>query len=454
MDRRPLLVNDIEEASSQSSSHTYRSTVNNEQTLPRKTVKYRLRLAVVIIGCTICSLVIGAIFITSYVIAPVENACRTWSSSITVVGGSLMLVSSMSSGLIVVPHLSIHSNTMWLVASFVACGVGFGLCGVAVAYCDWSSAFTQFAYLVGFLCIGFGRFLPNPIVSLSLLSWLPERRGISSCYSAVFASVGALVLSQFLIFGQSLIKRGVIDAAVLIFATGILVVLMILVGILTIVPPPPADNDLANGNSDSTSTTKTKMTRVEILQTRQFAVISIARFIGPFCEFGLTARQQDFLNTIWRTDNPPIAMLGALTFGSFIGGRLFWLVMAEKFNNRWCWSVSLGVQAVAIGFLPWLVYYNHNSWSKYAALVDFFVINITFPGTKITSFGTCLEVFGLQSCSTAYGMSHIPYGISGITAPLLFELCLKRLKEYTPILYASAGGSLIGLIACLWALHL
>ena len=420
---------------------------------PRRTVKFRLMLAVVLLGCTICSLVIGCLFITSYMISPVENACPTWSSSITVVGGSLMLVASMSSGVIVVPHLSINNATMWLTASLVACGVGFGLCGVAVAKCDWSSGFSQFMYLVGFLCIGFGRFLPNPIVSVSLVSWLPKRRGISSCYASVFASVGSLVISEFLIYGQTLIKRGVMDAAALVFATGILVVLMIVVGTITIVSPPVVAS-IAKGNSGSISGQNTKMTRLEILKTRQFAVITIGRFIGPFCEFGLTARQQDFLNTIWRTDNPPIAMLGALTFGSCIGGRIFWLIMAEKFNNRWCWSVSLGVQTIAIGFLPWLVYYSHHSWSKYAALVDFFIINMTFPGTKSTSFGACLEVFGLDNCSTAYGMSHIPYGISGITAPLLFELCLKRLSDYSLILYASAGGSLIGLIACLWVLHL
>jgi hypothetical protein len=341
---------------------------------------------------------------------------------------------------------------MWLAISLMTCGLGFGLSGLAVAECESSTGFTQFLYLLGFVLIGVGRFLPNPTVSVSLVRWLPKHRGISSGYASFCGSLGALVISQILIYGQTLIKRGIIDATTLFFATGILTVMVVGVGIVTITRPP--SNIEENQSSGTTAVTEgTKLTRLEILKTRQFAVIICARFIGPFCGFGLTARQQDFLDTIWETDNPPIAVLGAVAFGSYIGGRLLWLVMAEKFSNRWCWSVSLGVQTLAIGFLPWLVYYSHASWSKYAALVDFCIINATFPGTKITSFGACLELFGLDNCSTAYGMSHVPFGISGLTAPLLFELTLKRLGDYIPILYVSAGGSLLGFVACLWVLH-
>ena len=406
-----------------------------------------------LVGCTFTALVTGFQLTSSYLISPVERECQAWSSSITVVGGALLWAAAAASGIIVVPRLSQRhpqGTKTWLTASVVTCGAGFGLCGVAVAVCDWSTWFSQTVYALGYICIGFGSFIPNPLVSVILIGWLPQNQGFSSGYASFCLGLGSLGISELMLYCQTLIKKDRLHVTTVFFGLGIVMVFLLVIGMVTTVYPPCIVKDDRSHNLISTNSTK--MSRLEIIRTRQFAVIFFARVVGPFCGFGLTARQQDFLDAIWGTSDSPVAILGAAVFGSYIGGRLFWLIMAEKLNNCWCWSASLSVQVIAIGMLPWFVYYSSSSWTKYAALVDFCIITATFPGTKLTALGTCLEVFGSVNMTTAYGMTIVAIGLAGFLGPLAFKACKNYWSNYTPVLYVSAGASFLSLIACLFLL--
>ena len=408
---------------------------------------------VVLVGCTFTALVTGFQLTSSYFISPVQRECQKWSSSITVIGVAALWAAAAVSGVMAVPRLSLHPQVIriWLTASVVTCGVGFGLCGVAVAVCDWSSWFSQTVYALGYTCIGFGSLIPNPLVSLILIGWLPQNPGFSSGYSSFCVGIGSLGLSQLMLYFQTLIKKGDLDVRTVFFGLGIVMVLLLVIGMVTTVSPPCIVKDGRSHNLISTD--NMEMSRREIIRTRQFAVMFSARLVGPFCGFGLTARQQDFLETIWGTNNPPIAIMSAAVFGSYVGGRLFWLIMAENVNNLWCWAASLSVQVIAIGMLPWLAYYSDSSWTKYAALADLCIITATFPGTKMTGLGTCLEIFGPVNMTTAYGMTIVAIGLSGFLGPLAFEACKAYWSDYTPILYVSAGASFLSLIACLFLLN-
>ena len=409
---------------------------------------------VVLVGSTLSSLVTGFSLATSYLILPTETACSHWSSSITVVGGAVMFAISGLSGVIIVPLLPKRSTRTWLLTSAVASGLGFGVCGVAVATCHWSNVATQIFYVLGYVFIGYGCYLPVAIVSVALIPWMPRYKAFAAGYSSLLCGLGSLAISQLLLYCQTLIKNDVLDVVTVFFGCGILVVFFYMCGMFLIVPPSfdtnstLCDESVSNKNSSG-------MTRFRIMRTRQFILIFIGRVVGPFCGYGLTARQQEFLDTIWRHEHTPTAILGASVFGSYIGGRIFWLIMCEKMSCRWCWCTSLAIQAVAIAFLPLFTYSSDSIWMKYAALIDFCVINITFPSSKMTSFGLCLEIFGSVNYVTAYGMSVMGLGVAGFLAPLAFEWSLMIWSTYTPILYASAAANIIALIAslCLSPIH-
>jgi hypothetical protein len=408
-----------------------------------------IKFYVVLLGCTFTALVTGFQLTTSYVISPVERKCPKWSASITVVGGAMLWAATAVAGLIAVPRLPhLQGVRLWVTISIVTCGVGFGFCGVAMAVCDWSTWFSQAVYVLGFTSIGFGGLLPNPLVSVILIAWLPQYPGFSAGYSSFILGFGSLGISELMLYSQTLIKRDQLDVITVFFGLGLAMVILLIIGMVTIVFPPWLVKNDRNHNN-RTFPNSTIMTRLQIARAKQFVVVMFARFIGPFCGFGLSARQQDFLNTIWRTNDPPIAIMGVAVYGSYIGGRLFWLIMAEKVNNRWCCSASLAIQAIAIGILPWFAYYSQSSWTKYAALADYCIITATFPGTKMTAIGLCLEIFGSANMTTAYGMTLVAIGLSGFGSPLAFEICKNYWSNYTPILYASAGASLLSLITCL-----
>ena len=421
------------------------STTVSKDDLPPNVFKVP-KFYVVLFGCSVAALVSGFQLTTGYLISPVERACPNWSSSITVVGGALLWATSAVTGIVVVPHLThqLQEVAVWLAACVASFGIGFGLLGIAVTMCELSTSFSETIYMLGYVFLGFGCILPTPVVSMILIRWLPKYKGFSSGYSSLCVGVGSLGISQLMLYCQTLVKKDDVHVTTVLFGIGVITVLLLSIGMVTIGAPP-----WDGGRNHHVSKLTFGMSRLEILRTRQFAVIFFVRIVGPFCGFGLTARQQDFLDTIWRTKHSPIATLGAAVFGSYIIGRVFWLFMSEKKTNLWCWTVSLSVQSVAIGFLPWLVYHSDSSWSKYAALIDFCIITATFPGSKMTAFGTCLEVFGSVNITTSYGMSVFPLGLAGFLAPLTFEICKTLFSTYTPILYITAVASFLAMVACL-----
>ena len=409
----------------------------------------------VLLGSSLSSLVTGFVLATSYLILPTEEACSDWTSSITVFGGAVLYASSGLTGVVIVPRLPNCSPRTWLLTCVVASALGFGLCGVAVATCHWSTLPTQVIYVLGYVCIGYGCYLPGVVVALILVLWMPRWKAFASGYSSLMFGLGALGISQFLLYCQTLVKRDILDVATVFFCCGNVVVLFYMCGMFFIVPPSLDANSSAASDEAVPNTNSSPMTRIRIMRTRQFIFIFIGRVVGPFCGYGLTARQQEFLDTIWRHDHTPTAILGASVFGSYIGGRIFWFIMSEKMSCHWCWCTSLAIQAVAIAFLPLFAYSSDSVWMRYAGLIDFSIINVTFAASKMTTIGLCIEIFGPLNYVTAYGMSVIGLGVAGFLAPLSFEWSLMIWSTYTPMLYATATANIIALIAslCLSPLH-
>ena len=102
-------------------------------------------------------------------------------------------------GVDIVPRLPKRSTRTWLLTCTVVSGLGFGVCGVAVATCSWSNVVTQILYELGYVFIGYGCYLPVAVVSVALIPWMPRYKAFAAGYSSLLCG---LAISQLLLLSD------------------------------------------------------------------------------------------------------------------------------------------------------------------------------------------------------------------------------------------------------------
>eukprot|EP00118_Oscarella_pearsei_P022704 m.265372 g.265372 ORF g.265372 m.265372 type:complete len:210 (+) comp40487_c0_seq2:809-1438(+) len=190
------------------------------------------------------------------------------------------------------------------------------------------------------------------------------------------------------------------------YATGLLTVLPMIVSIPCMVSPSNHDVEELQLEADRKMSGRSKMSRCDILKTWQFYVLITARAGLLFSAFGLTARQQNFLDYIWTSGkNVPIEELAFIISFVYVIGSLIWLA-SDKLSIKGAWIISSSVQVICFGFLPFLVQ-SSAPYAKYLAFTAYSFITVAFQAPRNNFSAMCLTFYGRENTGTTWGLATI-----------------------------------------------
>ena len=257
------------------------------------------------------------------------------------------------------------------------------------------------------------------------------------------STLGSIAFSQYFLKMQSLVKSGVVNVPTVFLSTGI-------IGVLLTAPLIFLVNHPAEVNAENVSFTEEdhRQKSKKVIVMKKFWILVTIRLVTLIPGFGLISRQQTILETMWKgSSTPPLQLLAFLAQLIFVVGAVIPFFISDKIGVVHMWILSLILQAFCLGLLT-LFTQTSGLFSRYAAIVLYFIFNGAFAVPKALSFGVSAAYFGADRAGEGFGMMQLGYGGGGLLGPILFETIYMNLNQnYEPFLYISFGLTFVGCVA-------
>eukprot|EP00118_Oscarella_pearsei_P022705 m.265373 g.265373 ORF g.265373 m.265373 type:complete len:189 (+) comp40487_c0_seq2:246-812(+) len=148
-------------------------------------------VAGVLAGCGLSSLFHSFTLVLGYFVKPVEKVCPLWSSSVTVIGYTVMFAAFLIVGPCLSPRIQKGNLQLWIVIQMALYGISFLTIGVCTGRCNSTSTpltpyITEILFVVSFIPLAVGGSVCTYSVMFCVLRWFPARGGFSSANQLVF----------------------------------------------------------------------------------------------------------------------------------------------------------------------------------------------------------------------------------------------------------------------------
>eukprot|EP00118_Oscarella_pearsei_P000795 m.311760 g.311760 ORF g.311760 m.311760 type:complete len:458 (+) comp141790_c0_seq1:34-1407(+) len=401
-----------------------------------------------LIGCGFSTLFANLIFVMGYYVKPMEDACPSWSKSIMVVNSALSQVVWPIQAIILANTVQKSNLRVWVLVQAVLVGVGSLISGICAGMCASNSLLTEIFFVVGVQMIISCSGISALVTTFCLLRILPKYAGFCSAYYGTVSTAGAIIFAQIILFEQRFLQDGILTIATVWFVMGLIAAFLPSVSIPCFTKAPNQNNEFQEERSAEYA-----MSRFEILKTWQFYFLVLARTGMLLPAYGLLARQQDFLETLWLSGETnknerssiPIQKIALVVTLTYLIGRLIWL-LSDKITVKGSWILSSAIQVVSFGFLPYLIQMS-TPYAKYLALTAYCVVNVAFPAAKGTVPALSLILYGPSNTANAWGLILVSSALSGAGPLIMEKLYLSSGGQFTTYLYFGAGMNVVALLA-------
>ncbi|MFX1238033.1 MAG: OFA family MFS transporter [Promethearchaeota archaeon] len=267
--------------------------------------------------------------------------------------------------------------------------------GLILTYGVIYGAGIGFAYVCPIACAG---------------KWFPDKKGLINGLAVAGFGAGASIFA-FVIKGIG----NIADPPVIFLVLGIIYLIMIVFGALTLINPPEGwkpEGWEPPAPSVEEGITSKDFTRVEMVKTKQFWIMWVVYILsalpglmalGAYSAFA----KSDATYIVNDTDFLFLCLIITALFNA--GGRIGWGYLADKINYKRTMLLIFVIQAAA------LFIYFATSGSQIAFLLCTGIIYACFGGVLALYPSATTDMFGPKNLSENYGVMFTGYGVAGFT---------------------------------------
>ena len=401
---------------------------------------------IILIVTSLSSMTMGLSVTGSYLIKLTQLSCPTskWNPSTAVYAESIQVIvggmigTARSSALNKLGHRTLYMLVILLLAAT------WSFCAVAVRYCDHGNG-TDILYMLSYgVMPAMVIQLVNISVVVLLISWFPSHMGFCSSFPFACYAIGSLLFGQWFLYLERLYEESFLAAETVLLLSGILFVLFNVPAVFSVKLNPHQSDQCSD---EEKTVDPRRWTFRDLLKDSRFWLLSWTRFSFVFGAWGLTGRQRSFLETIWRSPDPPIDALSAVAFGSFIAGSFLWMIISDKVKIEYLWMFGGVMQGLTMALLPVFISNNSSQWGVYAALVAFSLNIITFSIPLSLCVSLTGDTYSSRDGAHISGFLGPAFGSAGLLGPISADLVFRKTGSFNNFLFIGAAIAMSGLIA-------
>src|SRR5262245_59703983 len=311
-------------------------------------------------------------------------------------------------------------------------GILYGL-GVFLASFTNSLWWLYLTYgFIGGVGLGFGYIVPVAV----LVTWFPDRRGLSTGIAVVGFGAGALITAP--IATRLIESQGVLRTYAYLGIAYLVVTP--LAGLFMRNPP---DGWRPEGWNPAPAQVSQRATRDfvlgEAIRTRQWWTLWLILFLNVSAGISLISQQAPlFQELAGVTAVVAASMVGVVSIGNAIG-RVFWAWLSDLITRKATFAVIFLVQVLLFWLLP-------DLHSSAALTVVAFLILMCYGGGFGTMPASVADYFGAKNVGPIYGLMLTAWGLASVFGPLMMAQMRETTGSYRGALHIIAGVMLVSVL--------
>jgi MFS family permease len=293
----------------------------------------------------------------------------------------------------------------------------------------------------------------------TLISWFPDRRGMSTGMAIMGFGGGALIASP---LSVALMKHFESPTSTGVAATwvvlGIIYFVYMMGGAFGYrVPAPgwkPAGwSEPAAGTNESAMITRHNVTPSEALRTPQFWLMWIVLCFNVTAGIGVLGQASAMIQEVFRgtiTAGAAAGFVGLLSLFN-MGGRFFWASLSDRIGRKATYAIFFTLGPALYALVPLA-----GKLSSVVLFVSAFCLILTMYGGGFATIPAYLaDVFGTKYVSAVHGRLLTAWSVAGVLGPVLVnyireaqvEHGVPKYQAYNVTMYIMAGLLVIAFFA-------
>jgi MFS family permease len=330
-------------------------------------------------------------------------------------------------------------------------GGGFLVSALGVHYHRITLLFLGYGVLGG---IGLGLGYVSPVSTL--LKWFPDKRGLAAGLAIMGFGGGAMIGAPLAVNLMGFFKTpGSVGVAETFLAMGLIYLVYMMIGALTIRVPPP-------GWRPSGWTPKPKQTSLECkyhvhinqaLKTPQFYCLWLVLCLNVTAGIGVLGQASLMIQEMFRNRVSAAAAAGFVGLLSLfnMGGRFLWASASDYLGRKSTYTLFFLVGALLYSAVPFI----GQSGNVVLFVLCYAVIMSFYGGGFATIPAYLADIFGTRFVGGIHGRLLTAWSTAGIAGPVLVNYLrewqisrgVEKADAYSMTMWIMAGLLVVGFIA-------
>ena len=387
----------------------------------------------------------GYYYAISYLISPVQDACRdAWSDSATTYGFAGSNLVLMASSVALPSVMSRTRSRTLLLAVVLLSALSCALSGLAVHFCQRvrPPILTEIVYIVALATYGVPSLLAWSVPAQILLDIVPHRPGFAGSVGVAAVSVGSEGFSQMIL---ALGKVRAISTDAIFFAAGTVAVLLSGPFVFCVPDKIVGKSSVEEDTAIQKNTSSNSF--ISLLRHTSIGLMAVYLFgvLAPI--MGVMAHLAVILTKTWTVGTTPIAILTGFAFAAHFGGRIVFMLTSDYIGLKRVCFISTAIQCTSLGILAWLSYRSYSStWPEYVSATLICLYLFVCTACKSNIIGLAYLVCGKERVKKGIFSMGFVGGLASTVGPIFINELYKAFGSYFQFYVASSCLCLVSLV--------